>query len=151
MKKTIISTAMVSALFLSMAATAPVAEAQSEKAKSISELMELVRQGKARNSAENRAREKRFRDAKAEQQRLLNEARAARTSAENRSEELETTYATNEDVIAEKTAERDVLLGDLKALFGVIGDASSQAAADFNASITNVQFPGRVDYLSDLT
>ena len=84
---------LISVATLGVALAAPLAQAQEERARSVQELLRMVEQGRASDSAENRAREQRFRDNKAEQQTILNQARAAKTAAENRSAELEELYA----------------------------------------------------------
>ena len=111
----------------------------------------MVEQGRSRESAENRAREREFAANKANQEQLLADARAAKRAAEQRSARLEETFQVNEDRITELQVERDAALGDLKELFGVIGLASGTASADFGASMVNLQFPDRVEFMSDLT
>ena len=144
--KTFIATAAVVVTL-----SAPLAQAQSDRARSVSELLRMVEQGRASESAENRERERRFQANKAEQQTLLTQARAAKKAAEDRSAALESTFETNEDLITTKQAELEAALGDLKELLGVIGQASADAAADFEASITNVETPDRIEFLSNLT
>ncbi len=140
---------IIAAIAATAALMAPMAQAQ--QARSVSELMRLVEQGRASENTENRAREQRFSANKAEQQALLTQARAAKAAAEQRSAALEGTFETNEDTIVVLTAELEAALGGLKELFGVIGQASADSAAEFQNSIVNYQFPERVEYLSDLT
>ena len=61
------------------------AQAQDQSASSMGELLNLIEQGKARDTAEARQREARFQQARNEQQQLLNQSRAQRTQLERES------------------------------------------------------------------
>ena len=54
-----------------------------EEASSMTELLRLIEQGKARDNQEARQREARFAQQRNQQQNLLNQARAERTRQEN--------------------------------------------------------------------
>ena len=142
--KLLIAAAMVGTL------AAPIAQAQQEKARSVSELLRMVEQGRASDSAENRQREARFAADKAQQARLLSEARAANKAAEQRSATLEQAFEDNDEKIAQLTVELEAALGGLKELFGVIGQSATDASADFENSMVNYQFPERVGFLTNL-
>lgn len=60
-----------------------------EDAASMSELLELIQAGQARDSQEARQREAQFNQQRNQQQNLLNQARAERTREENESARLE--------------------------------------------------------------
>ncbi|MFK8014389.1 MAG: MotA/TolQ/ExbB proton channel family protein [Gammaproteobacteria bacterium] len=140
---------LIAALLATGLLAAPLAGAQD--ARSVSELLRMVEQGRSSESAENRQREQRFTANKAEQQTLLTQARAAKKAAEDRSATLESTFEANEDKITEAQVELDAALGDLKELFGAIGNESAAVAADMGSSMINYQFPDRVEFLTDLT
>ncbi|MFK7885314.1 MAG: MotA/TolQ/ExbB proton channel family protein [Gammaproteobacteria bacterium] len=142
-------TKIIAVLALGAALVAPLANAQ--QARSVQELLRLVEQGRAQDSSENRQREQTFAANKADQQKLLTDARAAKRAAEQRSATLEETFQVNEDRIGAAQADYDAALGDLKELFGVIGQASADASADLEASMVNFQYPERVEYLAELT
>ena len=125
------------------------AQAQ-EAASSMSELLNLIEQGQARDSQEARQRLQRFQQARNEQQQLLNQARAERTRQENNSQRLEQQFADNQIRIAEQRAALDQRLGALKELFGVLQMVSGDAQGRFNNSLTNLQYPNRGDFLVEL-
>jgi biopolymer transport protein ExbB len=120
------------------------------QAKSISELLRLVEQGRVSDNRENQQREREFASAKAEQQNLLNKARADKRTAEQRSEQLENEYDVNEGEIAELTATLDDRLGALKELFGVMQQVAGDSRARFDGSLTNIQYPDRGEFLEGL-
>jgi biopolymer transport protein ExbB len=129
---------------------AGIAQAQDTEAASMSELLELIQQGQARDSQEARQRLQRFQQARNEQQQLLNQARAERTRQENNSERLETQFAENQQSIAEQRQMLDQRLGALKELFGVLQMVSGDAQGRFNSSLTNIQYPDRGEFLIEL-
>ena len=126
------------------------ASAQEGKALSMDELIRRVEQGRVTDNRENQAREQRFRQARSEQQKLLNEARGSKRQAESRSEKLEATYDDNEQTIAEQAELLDQRLGSLKELFGVMQQVAGDARARFDTSLTNVQYPERDAFLEEL-
>jgi biopolymer transport protein ExbB len=121
-----------------------------EDAASMSELLQQIEQGQARDSQEAREREARFAQARNEQQNLLNQARAERTRQENTSARLENLFNENQEQIVSARAELDERLGALKELFGVLQTVSGDAQGRFNTSLTNIQFPDREDFLVQL-
>ncbi len=125
------------------------AQAQ-EAADSMTELLQRIEQGKARDSAEARQREAEFARRRTEQQQLLNQARAERTRLENESQRLETEFSGNQQRIIDARAELDRRLGALKELFGVLQTVSGDAQGRFKTSLTNIQYPDRGDFLVEL-
>lgn len=125
------------------------AQAQ-EAAGSMQELLNLIEQGQARDSAEARQREQRFAAARNEQQNLLNQARAERTRQENNSQRLEQLFSENQQKILDARTALDKRLGALKELFGVLQTVSGDAQGRFSNSLTNLQFPDREAFLVDL-
>jgi biopolymer transport protein ExbB len=126
------------------------AAAPEEQASSLDELLEFVRQGKTSEARENRQREQRFQAAKADQQRMLNEARAERQRQEQISARLENTFEENEIRISEKQKQLKERLGALTELFGHLTSAAGDAATNFEGSLISVQYPGREEFLNDL-
>jgi len=131
------------------AIVSPLALAQSEPL-SLDELLQKVKAGRVQDSKENAARLERFRADKAAQARLLEAARAERTSAEARSKELETAFEENDAKLVELELALKERLGSLKELFGVLQQAAGDARGQFENSLTHVQFPERVDFLTEL-
>ena len=122
------------------------ANAQDDAA-SMSELLRLIEQGQARDSQEARQREAQFNQDRNQQQNLLNRARAERTRQENTSARLEQLFEDNQARIVAARAALDERLGALKELFGVLQTVAGDSQGRFNASLTNIQFPDRGDFL----
>ena len=126
-----------------------IANAQ-EDASSMGDLLKQIEQGQARDSVEAQKREARFQADRNNQQRILNDSRAERTRQENRSEDLESTFADNQQLIVDARAALDKRLGALKELFGVLQTVSGDAQTRFNGSLTNIQYPNREAFLVEL-
>jgi biopolymer transport protein ExbB len=120
------------------------------KPASMSELLELVRQGKTAEAADSKQREQEFRSQRARQQQLLADARNRRAAEERRSEQLETTFENNELLIVDKTEALTKRLGSLKELFGVLQQVSGDARGIFESSLISTQYPNREQFLTDL-
>jgi len=123
------------------------ANAQDDDAVSMTELLRLIEQGQARDSQEARQREAEFNQQRNQQQNLLNRARAERTRQERESERLEQLFENNQTRIVAARAALDERLGALKELFGVLQTVSGDTQGRFNASLTNLQYPDREDFL----
>ncbi|MDH3616369.1 MAG: MotA/TolQ/ExbB proton channel family protein [Gammaproteobacteria bacterium] len=126
------------------------ANAQDDGARSMGELLRLIEQGQARDSQENRKREAAFAQDKNKQQSLLNQARGERTRAENTSASLEQQFEENQQRIITARQALDERLGALKELFGVLQTVSGDAQGRFSASLTNIEYPDRSQFLFDL-
>lgn len=144
-KKTL-SLAAVAAVGLGVAASPAVAQ----QALSMDQLLRKVEQGRVQDNKENREREERFRKDKNEQQKLLNDATASKRREENRSAQLEGEAAANKEELKKLEVELTERLGSLKELFGVMQQVAGDARTRFETSVTNVQYPERVDFLENL-
>jgi len=123
------------------------ASAQDEDARSMADLLRLIEQGQARDSQEARQREAAFKQAQNNQQSLLNRARAERTRQENLSASLEQQFEENQQQIITARQALDERLGALKELFGVLQTVSGDTQGRFSASLTNIQYPDRGEFL----
>ncbi len=132
-----------------MALTMGTATAQDDAA-NMAELLRLIEQGQSRDNQEARQREAQFNQQRNQQQQLLNRARAERTRQENQSARLEQLFEDNQAKIVAARAALDERLGALKELFGVLQTVSGDAQGRFNASLTNIHYPDRVDFLVEL-
>ena len=121
-----------------------------EGAASMAELLNMIEQGQARDNKEARTREAQFNQQRNQQQQLLNQSRAERTRQENESARLETLFEDNQAKIVLARAALDERLGALKELFGVLQTVSGDAQGRFNASLTNIHYPDRGDFLIEL-
>lgn len=120
------------------------------QASSLDQLLEFVKEGQTSEARENRAREQRFQAAKADQQRLLNEAKAERTRQEQISAQLEKTFEDNELLITDKQKALRDRLGTLTELFGHLTSAAGDASTNFGTSLVSVQYPNREQFLEEL-
>jgi biopolymer transport protein ExbB len=126
-----------------------IAQAQTP-ATSLQELLQRVEQGTTQDTAEHQQRLQQFRQQQAQQQQLLTQARNDRAAEETRSEQLETQFDENELLIADVQAQLDERLGSLRELFGVLQQVSGDARSAFEESLTNVEYPERSQFLTDL-
>ena len=138
--------AIVIAGFLAFAGTA---QAQDDAA-TMEALLNQIKQGQARDSAEAQQREARFAQSRSEQQGLVNEARGERTRQERNSERLEALFNSNQEQIVTARAALDERLGALKELFGVLQTVAGDAQGRFAVSLTNIQYPDRGKFLGEL-
>ncbi len=119
------------------------------EAVSLDDLLNLVKQGRVKDAAENKARIAEFEKNRAQQQQALANIKAERGREEGRSVALEQKFAVNdEEIIVLERALQD-RLGDLKELFGVLQQAAGDARGNFDASVTQVQFPERSAWLTE--
>jgi biopolymer transport protein ExbB len=117
---------------------------------SMDALLKRVRVGWAGERKEMKQRLTEFKNAKSEQQRLLNDAKNLRASLERRSEALETQFEGNElalTTLEETLTER---LGALGELFGVVRQVSGDTRSQVEDSLVSAQIPGRDDFLQEL-
>ena len=128
--------------------TGPAAAQQDEKPLDV--LLDLVATGAAKDNQQERERLQRFEQNQADQERLLREARDEKATEERRSDRLETTFEANELLITEVTAQLNARLGSLRELFGVLQQVAGDARAQFENSFTNIEYPDRAQFLTDL-
>ena len=138
-------------VLLTLASVTAFAQSETpERARTLDELLRMVQQGRAQESAENREREARFAAAKAQQQRMLREAQQSKARLERRSDQLEATFERNEIRITDLTETLDSRLGSFKELFGVLQQVAGDTRAQLDNSVTSAQFPNRGDFLIEL-
>ena len=109
-----------------------------------------MKQGQARASAENKAREDRFSNDKANQAAALKRAEDERTREERRSARLEKKFEENELLIAAKQEQLRERLGTLSELFGHLTAASGDLASNVEVSLVSSEYPGREGFLKAL-
>ncbi len=140
---------LLPAAVLAVAFAAPV-QAQDAEVLSLDELLQIVRDAGGRDVEEEAARLREFEQNQANQQQLLNDAQAQKAAEEARSGRLETTFEENELLIADVTEQLNVRLGSLRELFGVLQQVAGDARGLFEASLTNIEYPERSQFLTDL-
>ncbi|MFQ3170630.1 MAG: biopolymer transport protein ExbB [Oleispira sp.] len=122
----------------------------------VDSLLDLVKQGQARDDSEFNTRMQRFNSDKNQQQNMLQQAKDQRRSLEEDSVTKEAKFATNEtDIIAaqERLTNR---LGSLKELFGVLQQVAGDSKGIFEGSLItselneNPATVGREKFLDEL-
>lgn len=119
-------------------------------AENLNQLLDFVKQGAVTEQSANREREARFQAAKADQERLLNEAEAERTRQERRSAQLEQQFNDNEIRVAEKQEQLRERLGALTELFGHLTAASGDLSSNLDVSLVSAEYPNRGEFLQGL-
>ena len=143
MKKVWILTA---AFAVSMVGTVQAEEIQ---AKSLAELLQLVKDGKVVNQRINEQREREFIADKNRQQQAVRNAQREQANEEARSERLEAQFEKNEQDIAAKQEILAKRLGSLRELFGVLQQVSGDTRGVLEGSIVSAELPGRGEWLGE--
>lgn len=125
--------------------TAPV----DDGAMTLQGLLQSVKEGRSADQQENRARLERFAREQSRQEELLAQIRSRRAQLEATSAERETSYEENELMIGELEERLQARMGSLKELFGVLQQVASDAQAQFHVSLTELEHPGRSEFLID--
>ena len=136
--------------FLSVTLAATLSLSVQAESLNIDELLNLVKQGQARDNQEFNQRLKRFNAQKTQQAQLLADAKDQRTRLEQESARKEKQFAQNEESISlaqERLTER---LGSLKEMFGVLQQVAGDTKGVFEGSVVSSQVPGRDAFLTDL-
>ena len=123
---------------------------QAADALSMSKLLQQVKEGRAKDAADNKKREKAFIEEKAQQEARIRQAMRNVEALEVKSAELEQRFNANELLVEEKREQRNDRLGSLKELFGHLTAAAGDMRSRFRNSITTSQFPDREIFLRDL-
>ena len=129
----------------------PPAEKKEEKTLSLDSLLEEVKQGRQEEAKINARRIAEFRREKSKQQQRLNDLKAEQQREEQISEEREKTFEDNELLITDLHRLMNERLGELKELFGVLQQVSSDALGQFYASLTQLRYPDRIEFLGDFS
>ena len=121
--------------------------AQAAKVISLDELLQQVKTGRVKDAAESKARLDQFRAQRGQQSKLLATEKAEQKRQEAASSRMEKQFEVNDSQIIDLERAFQERLGGLKELFGVLQQASGDARGNFEASVTQVQFPDRTDFL----
>jgi biopolymer transport protein ExbB len=115
----------------------------------LDELLQQVKQGRVKDAAENQKRIEEFQRDRSRQQQLVKNMEAEKTRQEGLSEQLEDAFEANDAQIIDLERALQERLGDLKELFGVLQQAAGDARGNFDTSVTQIQFPGRGEWLTE--
>jgi biopolymer transport protein ExbB len=142
----------VKAAAIALAGTLTFAAGQvpAQEAQNLDQLLEFVKRGQVQEARENRAREQRFAQDKANQAAELAKAEAERTRQEELSAQLEDTFEENELLVSAKQAQLKEKLGTLAELFGHLTSTAGDLATNLELSLTSAQYPGREEFLNQL-
>lgn len=137
-------------LGLSLLVQAAAAQDAAKPAANLDDLLQRVRERDAVERAEDDRRVADFRSRRAEQQAMLDKARAAKAAAEARSAELEAKFEENEKQIPELEETLRARMGTLGELFGVVRQVAGDTRGILEASLTSAQYPNRGEFLGKL-
>jgi biopolymer transport protein ExbB len=126
------------------------AMAQETKSVTLDSLLKKVEAGRYAEARSNSAREAKFKAAKSEQIKLLNDMKAERTRLERLSVQKEQQFEANEILVVEAQKRLKERLGTLAELFGHITSAAGDMRSNFEVSLTSAQFPGREEFIDGL-
>ncbi len=123
---------------------------KNDQAKSLDELLRLIKSAKISESKEHQKREAEFRRQKSNQTSVLRQARATKKAEEVRSARLETKYKEQELLVQSKRKQLDERMGSLKELFGHLTSTSGDLRANIESSIVSAQLDDRDSFLAEL-
>lgn len=142
---------MVRVLFALVAAVLSMSVlAQPERAQNLDQLLEMIKRSQISESAEHRQREAEFARDKANQARLLEQAKVTREQLEARAAELERLYSEQQLVVNSKKAQLSDRLGSMRELFGHLTSTAGDLRGVLDTSLVSAQYPGRGDFLQAL-
>ncbi|MEX1221440.1 MAG: MotA/TolQ/ExbB proton channel family protein [Idiomarina sp.] len=147
--KHLVKSVLVAAAVCLSAGTTFAVSAQDD-AKSLDELLQLVKENRAASQSINAQREREFTAERADKQALLNQARQELQSEQRRGERLQNEFSENEVTLANKEQELENAKGTLGEIFGVVRGAASETIGRIATSIISAQYPGREDVLESL-
>ncbi|PUA28385.1 MAG: energy transducer TonB [Cellvibrio sp. 79] len=124
--------------------------AQPERAQNLDQLLEMIKRSQISESAEHRQREAEFARDKANQARLLEQAKVTREQLEARAAELERLYSEQQLVVNSKKAQLSDRLGSMRELFGHLTSTAGDLRGVLDTSLVSAQYPGRGDFLQAL-
>ena len=115
------------------------------------ELLEKVKSGYKEQTLEDKQREQNFLNDVKNQQKMLNQMKNNVKKAKDTSNRLKTTIKTNEANLQKLAKELELASGDLGELFGTVKQVSSDMNVHIKNSLISSQFPGRKEFLQELS
>ncbi|MGB0514219.1 MAG: MotA/TolQ/ExbB proton channel family protein, partial [Wenzhouxiangellaceae bacterium] len=116
----------------------------------LDDLLQEVQNAVSAEARIDQDRLRQFRNERARQQDLLQQARADLRAQEQRSDRLNAAYDENERVLAELEATLAERMGNLGELFGVVRQVAGDVRSALNDSMVSAQYPGRDDLYETL-
>lgn len=118
---------------------------------SLDELLERVKRDQRQDQKINAEREREFLSARDRQDELLRNARAELATEQRRAEELRQAFESNEKELVDLEDNLRLTMGTLGELFGVVRLVAGDAKGQFENSLVTAQFPGRADFVDELS
>ena len=113
-------------------------------------LVESVKTTASIRAKEDRARLNKFLSDKNKQQALLDNMKYKLTLEERRSERLTKEYEDNDSQLSDLEEQLTLKLGSFGELFGIVRQTAGESKGQFMLSLTNIEFPDRIEFLGDL-
>lgn len=139
-----------SCLFVAVTGLLSSGFALAENAKSLDELLGMVKKSQILESQESKQREAQFARDKANQASLLAQAKATRQAEEARSSALEKKYAEQQIMVKQKRDQLTERLGSMRELFGHLTSTAGDLRSTLETSLVSAQYPNRGDFLDSL-
>lgn len=122
-----------------------------DKPANLDELLQQVKRERVLEQQQNQVREDEFAKAHDQQASLLAQAKQELAAQEKRTQKLNTMFNEQEQRLAEQQSLLDDKSGSLGELFGTVRQVANDSRAVLESSMTNVQYPERVDFLNELS
>ena len=116
----------------------------------IEQLLELVKDGATLRSEEDKKRLDSFNKSKQKQEKLLADARLLLKNESNREKRLTKQFEDNDSRLSDLEEQLNLKIGTLGELFGVVRQLSGDAKNTYSQSLTNLEFPSRIEFLGNL-
>ena len=114
-----------------------------EQLDTLQDLLELIKTKASEGSRQNAARIERFREARDERQRMLDEVLGELKSEQERSETLTQQFEQNETDLVDLEERLRVRIGNFGELFGVVRETAGDTVVEIQNSLVSAQFPDR--------
>ncbi|MAV81803.1 MAG: hypothetical protein CMD12_07540 [Flavobacteriales bacterium] len=116
----------------------------------VDKLLILVEENTLLRSAQDQKRLNEFLENKNKQQKLLNDAKWLLKKENDRERLLTKTFEDNDAKLSDLEEQLNLKIGTLGETFGVVRQISGDAKSTYSQSLTNLQFPSRIEFLTDL-
>ena len=116
----------------------------------VDKLLILVEENTLLRSAQDQERLNEFLKNKNKQQKLLNDAKWLLKKENDRERLLTKTFEDNDAKLSDLEEQLNLKIGTLGETFGVVRQISGDAKSTYSQSLTNLQFPSRIEFLADL-
>ena len=116
----------------------------------IEQLLELVKDSATLRSDEDKKRLADFNKSKQRQEKLLADAKWLLKVQSNREKKLTKQFEDNDSRLSDLEEQLNLKIGTLGELFGVVRQLSGDAKSTYSQSLTNLEFPSRIEFLGNL-